>query len=274
MSKRPEWWLSVLAKLWPLTWISAKATNWPVLGPVVAKMSLPLFSGRNLNVTYLPLAAHIDGPTSTLLPVKVVEELIRRSPYHAIIKRCTCRDARHCKEHSIENACTFLGEGVREMDPGIARHVTADEAIAHLRRCVADGLVPMAGRVKIDNYIWGVRDRGRLLTICYCCHCCCTLLTSLKYLPRDAAHSLVRLEGLRMRVDHERCVRCATCVQDCHAEAISVDGEDVVHDESRCIGCGRCVSVCPQGAVRAEIESVDEAIGEMMGRIEGMINIG
>ena len=159
------------------------------------------------------------------------------------------------------------------MDSGIARRVTADEAITHLHKCVEDGLVPMAGRVKIDNYIWGVSDHGKFLTICYCCHCCCTLLTSLKYLPMDAAASLVRLKGLRMTVDRERCVRCGTCARQCHGEAISIEGDEVVHDESRCKGCGRCVSVCPQDAVRAEIENVDEAIGEMMGRIERMIDI-
>ena len=273
MSKRPEWWLTVLAKIWPVTWISAKATNWPVLGPVVARMTTPLFSGRNLNITYLPLHAYIDGPGSTLLPVKVVEELIRRSRYHAIIKRCTCRDARQCRKHPVEYACTFLGEGVKEMDSGIARHVTADEAIAHLHKCVEDGLVPMAGRVKIDNYIWGVNDRGKLLTICYCCHCCCTLLTSLKYLPEDAVSSLVRLKGLRMAVDREGCIRCGTCAEECHGEAIFIEGDEVVHDESKCKGCGRCVSVCPQDAVRAQIENVDEAIGELMGRMEGMIDI-
>lgn len=273
MSRRPEWWLTVLAKLWPLTWMSAWATNWPVVGPIIARMSVPLFTGKNLNVTYLPLDAHIDGPDSALLPVQVVEELIRRSPYHAIIKRCTCRDARQCTEHPIDMACTFLGEGVKDMDPGIARHVTAEEAIAHLHRCVEDGLVPMAGRVKIDNYIWGVPDRGRLLTICYCCHCCCTLLTSLKYLPEDAARSLVRLKGLEMRVDHERCVHCGYCAEACPAECISIEGERVVHDDSKCKGCGRCASVCDQGAVRAQIEDVDEAIGEMMGRLEGLIDI-
>ena len=159
------------------------------------------------------------------------------------------------------------------MDPGIARHVTADEAIAHLHRCVEDGLVPMAGRVKIDNYLWGVRDRGRLLTICYCCHCCCTLLTSLKYLPQDASKSLVRLKGLSMKVDQERCTLCGTCVRECHAEAISIDGDRVVHDESKCKGCGRCASLCPQTAVNAEIENIDEALEELMGRIEGMIDI-
>jgi len=58
MSKRPEWWLTVLAKIWPVTWIGAKATNWPVLGPVVARITTPLFSGRNLNITYLPLHAY------------------------------------------------------------------------------------------------------------------------------------------------------------------------------------------------------------------------
>jgi pyruvate formate lyase activating enzyme len=76
-----------------------------------------------------------------------------------------------------------------------------------------------------------------------------------------------------MTVDRERCTLCGTCVRECHAEAISIDGDRVVHDEYKCKGCGRCASLCPQTAVNAEIENIDEALEELMGRIEGMIDI-
>ncbi len=274
MSKRPEWWLSVLAKIWPITWTSAKATNLPVVGPIIAKIALPLFTGNNLNITYIPINRPVNGAGSSLLPLKVVEELIRRSSYQAIIKRCTCRDARQCKEHPIDYGCLFLGEGAREIDPRIARHVKKEEAVDHLHRCVEDGLVPMAGRVKIDNLIWGVPDRGNLLTICFCCHCCCTLLTSGRYLPQDALDSFVPLRGLRITVDAERCVGCGLCVEECHMGAIALDGGRIVHDELKCKGCGRCVLVCPEKAVNAEVENLDEAMEELIGRIAGMINIG
>ncbi|MBW2544717.1 MAG: 4Fe-4S binding protein [Deltaproteobacteria bacterium] len=272
MSKRPEWWLAVLAKIWPITWISARATGWPVVGWFVKKASLPLFSGKNLNITYLPINEEIKG-ASTLLPGRVVEEFINRSSHRVIINKCTCRDARQCKNHPVEYGCTLLGEGTREIDERIARHVTKDEAIAHLHKTIEDGLVPMIGRVKIDNLIWGVPDKGKLLTICHCCHCCCTILTSGRYIPREMAEALVPLKGLQVVVDTESCNLCGTCVENCHMSAISIDEDRIVHNMSRCIGCGRCVTVCPQKAVNADVEDIDEAIEELTGRMGELVDI-
>ena len=73
----------------------------------------------------------------------VLEELIRRSSHRVIIKRCTCRDHHKCKNHPIEDACILLGDGAAEIDPGVARHVGVDEAIAHMKRQVNDGLIPL-----------------------------------------------------------------------------------------------------------------------------------
>jgi len=56
--------------------------------------------------------------------------------------------------------------------------------------------------------------------------------------------------------------------------AIALDGGRIVHDELKCKGCGRCVLVCPEKAVNAEVENLDEAMEELIGRIAGMINIG
>jgi Pyruvate/2-oxoacid:ferredoxin oxidoreductase delta subunit len=244
MSRRPEWWLSVLAKLWPLTWISAEATHWPVVGRAVEKLALPLFSGDNLNVTYIPINRRLHDPESSPLPIRVGEELIQRSSHRAIIKRCTCRDARQCTNHPIDFGCTLLGRGAAEIDPRIARHVTRKEAIAHLHRTVAAGLVPMAGRVRIDNTIWGVADSGKLLTICHCCHCCCTVLTSGKHFPETALDALVPLKGLVVRIDFDRCK-----------------------------GCGRCVSVCPEQAIGIDVENVAAAIDELVTRIGRRIEL-
>jgi UDP-glucose 4-epimerase len=272
MSRRPEWWLAVLAKIWPITWISSRATTWPVVGWFVKKASLPLFSGKNLNITYLPINEEIQS-SSTLLPVRIVEELINRSSHRVIIKKCTCRDARQCKNHPVEYGCTLLGEGTREIDERIARHVSKEEAIAHLHKTIEDGLVPMVGRVRIDNFIWGVRDAGKLLTICHCCHCCCTILTSGKYLPPEMTESLVPLKGLKIMVDADKCTLCASCVESCHMSAISMNGQGITHDMSKCIGCGRCITVCPERAVSAEVEDMDGAIEELTTRIEKLVSI-
>ena len=126
MSRRPAWWLPVLARIWPITWMSAKATTWPVVGGLIARLTLPLFSGKNLDVSYIPINETLTPPGSTPLPVAVVEELIRRSAHRVIIDKCTCRDARRCEEHPVEMGCTLLGEGTREIDPRIARGLAVE----------------------------------------------------------------------------------------------------------------------------------------------------
>jgi NAD-dependent dihydropyrimidine dehydrogenase PreA subunit len=51
----------------------------------------------------------------------------------------------------------------------------------------------------------------------------------------------------------ENCVGCATCVDECPVEAISLDGENIaVVDESECSDCGECVDVCPTEAIEIE----------------------
>jgi len=145
MARRPKWWLTILAKIWPITWISAKATTWRGVGPLVEKLALPLFSGKNLNITYIPIDKQVHPGSTSLLPIRLVEALIDRSAHRAIIHRCTCRDARHCRNHPVELGCMFLGQDARKIDPRIARHVSKSEAIEHLHKAVHHGLTPMIG---------------------------------------------------------------------------------------------------------------------------------
>jgi ferredoxin len=274
MSRRPGWWLHVLAKIWPITWISARATRWPVVGRLVAAAALPLFSKKNLNISYIPINEELKGAGSSYLPREIVRELIERSSHRVIIDRCTCRDARGCSEHPVELGCTLLGEGTREIDPRIARHVSVAEALEHLDRTLADGLIPMVGRVKLDNLIWGVSDRGRLLTICHCCRCCCTIFASGKYLPEEAGRSIVALEGVSFETDADLCTGCGDCVGECFMGALSIVDGVAVRDEALCKACGRCAAVCAVGAVRGVVTDREAAVASVMGRLSSIVDIG
>jgi UDP-glucose 4-epimerase len=272
MSRRPAWWLKFLAVVWPITWTSARMTKIPVLGKLLAVVTTPLFSGKNLNISYIPINKEVKGAESSFLPEKVVEVLIRQSSHRVIINRCTCRDACGCKNHPIEYGCTLLGEGTKEIDPRIARHVSVDEAIEHFHKTLEDGLIPQTGRVRIDNFIWGVKDRGKLLTLCHCCTCCCTILKSGRYWPEKAADSIVKLEGLTVDVIEDKCVQCGKCIDECFMDAIKLTCGRIVHDQEKCKGCGICASVCKEKAISVEIASVESAVNEIYGRIKTFIN--
>lgn len=272
MSRRPEWWLSVLARIWPVTWKSAMATQWPIIGGIVAKVALPLMSEKNFNVTHIPINTEISGVENSYLPTLILEELINRSAHRVIIKRCTCRDERKCEHHSIESGCIQLGAGTEEIDSRIAYHATKAEAIEHMKGCVDDGLVPMIGRVKVDNLIWGVKDRGRLLAVCFCCRCCCTVLNSGKYLPNEVSNRIVRLKGLKIQTDHQTCNLCMSCIDSCFMNALSLVEGKIHRDDRQCKGCGLCVSNCSENAISPIIEDVDEAIEELQTRIKNRIN--
>lgn len=55
----------------------------------------------------------------------------------------------------------------------------------------------------------------------------------------------------------ERCRRCYTCVRQCPAKAIKVEGGQAAVLADRCIACGNCVKVCAQKAKRVQDDTQD-----------------
>ncbi len=60
--------------------------------------------------------------------------------------------------------------------------MTREQAHAHVERAVEVGLVPMTGKVRVDNFIFLTPDEQKLLSVCFCCHCC-SMMTSFKHIP-------------------------------------------------------------------------------------------
>ena len=147
--------MSIQAFLFPFVRKLLRETQTTSLGRFSGRLTIPVLSGKNFDITYLPVNQQITGTGDSLVPDRVLKEIIRRSAHRIIIKRCTCRDGNQCKNHPIELGCMLLGEGSKEIDTGVSRHVGVDEALEHVDRCVENGLVPFVGRFKADNYIWG-----------------------------------------------------------------------------------------------------------------------
>ena len=59
----------------------------------------------------------------------------------------------------------------------------------------------------------------------------------------------------RIDVNHELCVNCYLCEENCPVEAIWLEDGEVVLDDDKCIRCVECTNHCPVGALqRIEIE--------------------
>lgn len=273
MSWRPSWWFKALKLYWPLNQLTARATHLPGVGSALIPLLRPLFNKKSFNITYLPVQATIAPAGSTVLAQSVIARLIEASAHRVIIRRCSCRDTKNCQSYPIEDACLLLGADTRLIHPNLARHVSVKEALAHLESRLALGLIPMTGRVRLDDLYYGVPNRGHMLTICFCCPCCCAVLNSARYLPEEFRGTLVKLQGVRLEVDAARCQGCGACAAACFTQAITLQNGRPVHAEDKCLGCGRCVTVCPASATRLSLADSQAAIAELLSRIQERVNV-
>ena len=63
------------------------------------------------------------------------------------------------------------------------------------------------------------------------------------------------VHGRRIDINHESCVNCFLCEENCPVGAIRLEGGEVVLDDDKCIRCVECTNHCPVGALqRVEIE--------------------
>lgn len=238
---RPFWQIQIITAFWPLKNFLAQMVNWPLLG----RWLKAAFRGDA--ASFIPVKVDLENPQSMPLPSPAVEKIISDAPYRFLLNRCLCRSLSVCQNFSADMGCLFLGQGAKEIAPSLGHEASAEEALAHHRRAVAVGLIPMVGRLKWDAIWLGVEKADKLLTICHCCDCCC-YFRLYRHLPQEAKKGLRKLPGLEVRVHDARCNGCGICAQKCFMKAISIrNGKAVIGTE--CRGCGRCATFCPQKAI-------------------------
>jgi ferredoxin len=239
---RSELALDIITKLWPL----GRVVNWLGGRPLIGPLFRPCFSAEGSEAVIIPVQETVRGTESVVLPYPLLPPLLERASARFIKNECLCRRAENCQTYPQDVGCIFLGDGAAEINPAMGRLVNVGEAMAHVRRAMEIGLVPLIVHSSLDAWMLGIPYR-RMLAVCLCCDCCCTVREGLRLGPPAFWDTVLRLPGLTVSVG-PGCVGCGTCVGVCHVSAISLDGGRA-HIGERCKGCGRCAAVCPNGAI-------------------------
>ncbi|HTY14371.1 MAG TPA: 4Fe-4S binding protein [Methanoregulaceae archaeon] len=53
-------------------------------------------------------------------------------------------------------------------------------------------------------------------------------------------------------IEEDRCTACETCVDECPAQAITMNKDKANVNKEICVDCGSCVDVCPSEAIHLE----------------------
>lgn len=251
--------IAVILKFFKERFWLAKLTRVPLLGRLIEYF---LFDGDHL--VYLPRAQTVrriaveedlDEPTSVPISTAVVGEFIAQTDNLWRMNFCICRRANSCHHHPHDFGCLFLGPAATRIHPSLGQKVTKEVALKHVQRAAEHDLVALIGRNKLDTVWLNTRPKEELLTVCFCCSCCC-LWRILPVVSATVAAGVQKMPGLQVTVG-EACIGCGTCSQEvCFADAITL-GEGRATISPHCRGCGRCVRVCPQQAIVLSMQAED-----------------
>jgi formate hydrogenlyase subunit 6/NADH:ubiquinone oxidoreductase subunit I len=175
-------------------------------------------------------------------------QLIEGTSSPIAVMNCVCRQGKDligepCRQTDSRRVCvTFKGAARRLIDSGTGQAVTCGEALGFLNRAEEDGLV-----LQPEN----TQDP---LFMCFCCGCCCGVLTTAKQFPRPAEYLQ---SNYRAVVDPDLCTECQTCHSRCPMDALVFSDGATRVDGDRCIGCGLCVPTCPADAARLVAKEVE-----------------
>jgi ferredoxin len=207
------------------------------------------------DVRWLPINEELRAGGDTPVPLDLLFTFIEEASHRVVYDFCPCRYGEECEDYPIDIGCMLMGDSALDSPPAISHEVTVEEAKALALRAVDAGLVPLVGKARVDNFIFSIKDRARLLTVCFCCECCC-FLSCTRRLPLDKLDPVFpRMSGVTLEVT-DACRGCGKCVERCYIRAIEViDKRASIGDH--CRACGRCASVCPNDAISIHIDDPD-----------------
>ena len=152
-----------------------------------------------------------------------------------VVNECICRKkndiiGKSCEKTDLRESCfSFRSIGMANIDRGIGRIITKEEALEILEQAEREGLVLQAG------------NSQRPASLCTCCGCCCNLLYNEKKFDAPAQFFG---SNYYAQVDQELCTGCGVCETRCQMDAVDIVDNISNINLDRCIGCGVCVTTC------------------------------
>jgi Pyruvate/2-oxoacid:ferredoxin oxidoreductase delta subunit/predicted transcriptional regulator len=185
----------------------------------------------------IPVNVSIN-PETQILAFEDIKTLVSNARTLAVTP-CSCRliDGKCGKPVEV---CVQVDKAADyAIERGTGRKLEKDEALRLMKMCEEEGLVHVG-----DNR----RALGHV--VCNCCSDCCLNWPSL----RTGLGKFVVPSRFRAQVESEKCSSCGICLDRCHFEAITLEGEGdtAVVNAKKCMGCGVCLVTCPEEALCLE----------------------
>lgn len=251
----------IILKFWPL----GKLTYWLGNRPLLCPLLRSQFRAEGNEAVIIPVNETLRGAESVVLPYDLLRPLVERASARVILSHCLCRQGENCHTYPHEIGCIFFGDGASGIDPALGRPVDTAEAKAHMQQAMDSDLTPLVVHAAFDAWAMGI-PYHRMLAVCFCCDCCCTIRHGLRLGPPAFWDTVVRLPGLTVEAG-DGCTSCGACVEVCPVRAIALeDGQ--AHIGKACKGCGRCAVVCPNGAITLRVDEDADVVGNLFARIE------
>lgn len=230
-------------------------------------------SAENNQAVIVPVGEVIRGGESVVLPYQLLLPLVQKAGGFFILERCPCRNAEGCTVAPHDFGCLYLGEAVRTLPAAMGRQIDVVGAQAHIEKGLALGLVPMIVHASFDAEMLSLPYQ-KMLAVCFCCDCCCTVRNHLRLGPSSFDETIQRIPGLLVEVG-AGCDGCGGCHAVCPVSAICFgeDGISVIN-QSVCKGCGLCVQVCSQEAVNLLLDDSIDVLARLEERIRQRTDVG
>ena len=270
LEHKPVFRYRYLLELWKLAKVERWAAQHPFFGRWV-KLDLDVPPEDN-DAIIIPVQEVIHGTESVVLPYQILQPIIEKAGGHFALNRCPCRNREGCSSYPRDFGCLFLGEATRNVSGKIGTPIDIAAAKKHVEKALELGLIPMIVHASFDADLIGV-PYHRMLAICFCCDCCCTVRHHLRLGPSTFDDTIQRLPGLTVTID-ETCIGCGACQAVCPVRAINTfDGVSVI-DQELCKGCGLCATICPEAAPQLQMDEATDVVAILLDRIRSRTEIG